>query len=188
MRAINTLNPPPNYIRKLRGLSPIHSTRWCRAQALMWGARRPFLPAAAMVVAVVKPVVFCAKATEKRNKNTKISWWLPKGLFITICYKTYCNSYIANSVCVCFWAIGYEGVTVKHALTSTSSPPNDIPSIPWSPVVLPLWTPWLGGLARAVSNGLVYLGCRTPGAVAVGQLLNLGTCPFKSVNTRTRTR
>jgi hypothetical protein len=63
----------------------------------MWGARGPFLPAAAMVVVVVTPVVFCSKATEKRNKNTKISWWLPKSLFITICYKTYCNSYIANS-------------------------------------------------------------------------------------------
>jgi hypothetical protein len=50
-----------------------------------------------MVVAVVTPVVFCAKATEKRNKNTKISWCLPKSLFITICYKTYCNSYITNS-------------------------------------------------------------------------------------------
>jgi hypothetical protein len=50
--------------------------------------------------------------------------------------------------------------TVKHALTSTCSPPNDIPSIPWSPVVLPLWTP-LRGLARGVSNGLMYLGYRT---------------------------
>jgi hypothetical protein len=50
----------------------------------MWGARGPFPPAAAMVVAVVMPVVFCAKATEKRNKNTKISWWLPIGLYITI--------------------------------------------------------------------------------------------------------
>ncbi len=38
----------------------------------MWGARGPLLPAAAMVVGVVMPVVFCAKATEKRNKNTKI--------------------------------------------------------------------------------------------------------------------
>jgi hypothetical protein len=37
-----------------------------------------------MVVVVVMPVVFCAKATEKRNKNTKISWWLAKRLFITI--------------------------------------------------------------------------------------------------------
>jgi hypothetical protein len=44
----------------------------------MWGARGAFLPAAAMAVAVVMPVVFCAKATEKRNKNTKISWWLQK--------------------------------------------------------------------------------------------------------------
>ncbi len=97
LRAINTLNPPKNYIRKLRGLLPIHLTRRHGAQGLMWGARGPFLPAAAMVVAVVTPVVFCAKATEKRNKNSKISWWLPKILFITICYKTYCNSYIANS-------------------------------------------------------------------------------------------
>jgi hypothetical protein len=38
----------------------------------MWGARGPFLPAVAMVVAVVMPVVFCAKATEKTNKNTKL--------------------------------------------------------------------------------------------------------------------
>jgi hypothetical protein len=63
----------------------------------MWGARGPFPPAAAMVVAVVTPVVFCAMATEKRNKNTKISLWLPKSLFITIYCKTYFNSYITNS-------------------------------------------------------------------------------------------
>jgi hypothetical protein len=62
----------------------------------MWGARGPFLLAAAMVVVVVTPVVFCAKATEIRNKNTKISWWLPKSLFITIYCKTYRTSYIAN--------------------------------------------------------------------------------------------
>ncbi len=69
LRAINTLNPPKEYIRKLGGLSPIHSMRRRRAQGLMWGAREPFLPAVAMVVAVVTPVVFCAKATEKRKKN-----------------------------------------------------------------------------------------------------------------------
>ena len=97
MRAINTLNPPKKYIRKLGRLSSIYSKRQRGAQGLMWVARGPFLPVAAMVVAVVMPVVFCAKATEIRNKNTKISWWLPKSLFITICYKTYCNSYIANS-------------------------------------------------------------------------------------------
>jgi hypothetical protein len=39
----------------------------------MWGARGPFPPAAAMAVVVVMPVVFFAKATEKCNKNTKIS-------------------------------------------------------------------------------------------------------------------
>ncbi len=38
----------------------------------MWGARGPFLPAAAMVVAVVMPVVFCAKATEKEIKTLKL--------------------------------------------------------------------------------------------------------------------
>jgi hypothetical protein len=70
--------PPKNYIRKLGGLSPIHSTRQRGVQGLMWGSRGPFPPAAAMVVAVVTPVVFCAKATEKRNKNTKISWSVTK--------------------------------------------------------------------------------------------------------------
>jgi hypothetical protein len=35
-----------------------------------------------MAVAVVTPVVFCAKATEKCNKNTKISCLLEIILFI----------------------------------------------------------------------------------------------------------
>jgi hypothetical protein len=38
----------------------------------MWGVRGAFPPAAAMVVAVVMPVVLCAKATEKRNKTLKL--------------------------------------------------------------------------------------------------------------------
>jgi hypothetical protein len=38
----------------------------------MWGARGAFPLTAAMVVVVVTPVVFNAKATEKYNKNTKI--------------------------------------------------------------------------------------------------------------------
>jgi hypothetical protein len=46
---INALNSPKSYIRLLRGLSPIYSTRQCKAKGLMWGARGPFLPAAAMV-------------------------------------------------------------------------------------------------------------------------------------------
>ncbi len=87
LRAINTLNPPKEYIRKLGGLLPIHSKSRRGVQGLMWGARGPFPLAAAMVVAVVMPVVFCAKATEKRNKNSKICWWLLKSLFITIYVK-----------------------------------------------------------------------------------------------------
>jgi hypothetical protein len=38
----------------------------------MWGARGAFPPVAAMVVAVVMPVVFCAKATEKQKKTLKL--------------------------------------------------------------------------------------------------------------------
>jgi hypothetical protein len=49
LRAINTLNCPQKYICLLGGLSPIHLMHWRRAQGLMWGARGPFPPAAAMV-------------------------------------------------------------------------------------------------------------------------------------------
>ncbi len=46
----------------------------------MWGTGGPFPPAAAMVLVVVTPVVFCAKATEmlKNAKNTKISYFFRK--------------------------------------------------------------------------------------------------------------
>ncbi len=71
LRAIHTLNPPQKYISKLRGLLPIHSKRQRGAQGLMWGTRGPFLPAVAMVVVVVMPVVFCAKATEILKKGIK---------------------------------------------------------------------------------------------------------------------
>ncbi len=40
-----------------------------------------------MVVAVVTPVVFCDKATEKQNKNKKTSCLLPKFLFVTFIVK-----------------------------------------------------------------------------------------------------
>ncbi len=49
LRAINTLNHPKKNIRLLGGLLPIHSTRQRGAKGLVWGARGPFLPAAAMV-------------------------------------------------------------------------------------------------------------------------------------------
>ncbi len=53
-----------------------------------------------------------------------------------------CQAKMRKCVCVCACPPVMRGDTVKHALTSTRPPPNDIPSIPWSPVVLPLWTPW----------------------------------------------
>jgi hypothetical protein len=65
-------------------------------------------------------------------------------------------------ICVCSCPPVMRGVTVKHALTSTSSPPNDVPSIPWSPVVLPLC------VLERFSNRLVYLGCRTPWQLLLG--------------------
>jgi hypothetical protein len=42
LRAIHTLNSPPNYSRLLEGLSPIHKTCRRGAQGLMWGAGGPF--------------------------------------------------------------------------------------------------------------------------------------------------
>jgi hypothetical protein len=69
----NTLKPPKKYICKLGGVSSTHLKHQRGAQGLMWGTRGPFLPTAAIVVVVVTPVVFCAKATEICNKNTKIS-------------------------------------------------------------------------------------------------------------------
>ncbi len=39
---------PPKNICLIRGLSPIHLMRWYGAQGLMWGARGPFPPPAAM--------------------------------------------------------------------------------------------------------------------------------------------
>ncbi len=72
LRGTHTLNP-----QKLHLLSqgvvahPLEAA--AQSAGLMWGTRGPFLPAVAMVVEIVMPVVFCAKATEKCNKNTKIS-------------------------------------------------------------------------------------------------------------------
>jgi hypothetical protein len=76
-------------------------------------------------------------------------YYCPTDIFTVNCDPVRCNiPSIYQAVvdmppmCVCSGPLVMRGVTVKHALTSTSSPPNDIPSIPWSPVVLPLWTPW----------------------------------------------
>jgi hypothetical protein len=95
LRAIHTLNPPPKIHPLAWGVVayPFVALAW---SGIMWGARGPFLPAVAMAVAVVTPVVFCAKATEKCNKNTKISCFIEIILFIIISFQTYCNSYIAH--------------------------------------------------------------------------------------------
>ena len=59
-------------------MSAIHLVCQHGVQGLMWGARGPFLPAAAMVVAVVTPVVFMlrllknAKTLDKLFLNKKI--------------------------------------------------------------------------------------------------------------------
>ncbi len=92
----HTINNPQNYTCLLGGLSPINSMRWRGVQELMLGARGPFPPAAAMVAAVMMPVVFCSKAPEKCNKSTKISFLWAMFLFITIYCKTYCNSHNTN--------------------------------------------------------------------------------------------
>jgi hypothetical protein len=62
----------------------------------MWGDRGPFPTAAAMVVAVVMPVVFRAKATEKWNENSETSLLLTIILLITIYCKTYYSSHTVN--------------------------------------------------------------------------------------------
>jgi hypothetical protein len=61
----------------------------------MWGARGPFLLVAAMVVAVVMPVVFCAKATKKCKKNPKISCLL---VVCSIYYQQYIVKHITIQV------------------------------------------------------------------------------------------
>jgi hypothetical protein len=61
----------------------------------MWGARGPFSPAAAMVVVVVMPVVFCAKATKKEIETLKLVDGYQNSSFIII-LKIYCNLYITN--------------------------------------------------------------------------------------------
>jgi hypothetical protein len=50
-----------------------------------------------------------------------------------------------RSVCVCVCVLVLrllEGILLNMCWQALVPPPNDVPSIPWSPVVLPLWTPW----------------------------------------------
>jgi hypothetical protein len=74
LRAIHTLNTPQNYTPLLGGLSPIHLMHWRGAQGLMWGAMGTFVPVAAMVVAVVTPVVCCCSMA---GAQTTLVQWNP---------------------------------------------------------------------------------------------------------------
>jgi hypothetical protein len=85
----------------------------------MWGAGGPFLAAAAMVVAVVMPVVFCNKATENCNKNNKIHGLHSFCLCITTYCKTYCSSHDTNCS------------VAKPELCSVASPNHFSPMEPW---------------------------------------------------------
>jgi hypothetical protein len=72
LRAIHTLNSPKKYIRKLRGLAPIHLMCRCKAQGLMWGARGPLPPVVAMVVAVVMQLCFVLTVLKNAIKTLKL--------------------------------------------------------------------------------------------------------------------
>jgi hypothetical protein len=95
-RAIHTLNNPKNYTCLLEGLSAIHLAHQRGAQGLMWGARGPFPPAAAMVVAVVTPVVFVLRLLKNAIKTLKLGVCKLKFLFNIIYCKTYYISCAAN--------------------------------------------------------------------------------------------
>ncbi len=71
-RAIHTINNPKNYTPLLGRLSAIHLTCQRGAQGLVWGARGAFLPAAAMVVVVVMPVVFVLRLLKNAIRTLKL--------------------------------------------------------------------------------------------------------------------
>jgi hypothetical protein len=78
----------------------------------MWGARGPFPPAAAMVVAVVMPVVFCNKANESFNENTKTSCLSS----IFLCITIYCKHIIIHVSLIVAWTEPelYGGRSLNH--------------------------------------------------------------------------
>jgi hypothetical protein len=91
-RAIHTLNNPKKYTCLLEGLSAIHSTHWHGAQGLMWGTRGPFLPAVAIVVAVVLPFVFVLRLLKSAIKTLKLVACKQTFIIFIMYCKTYYNS------------------------------------------------------------------------------------------------
>ncbi len=62
-----------------------------------------------------------------------------------LAHDPYLDMQVINSavcVCVCSCPPVMRGILLIMRWQALVPPPNDIPSIPWSPVVLPLWTPW----------------------------------------------
>jgi hypothetical protein len=108
-----------NYTRLFGGLSVIRLTRWCGVQGLLWGARGPFLPTAAMVVAVVMPVVFVLRRLKSAIKTLKLLVCKHTSLFFTIHCKTYYNSRNTNcsvagaQTSLVQWNPGISGITGK---------------------------------------------------------------------------
>jgi hypothetical protein len=76
LRAMHTLNLPKIIPAASLGvchmLSPIHLMHRHGAQGLMWGSRGPFQLAAALVVAVVMPVV--CRCSMARAQTTLFQW------------------------------------------------------------------------------------------------------------------
>ncbi len=78
------------------GLSAIQLICWRGAQGLMWGTRGPFMPAAAMVVAAVTPVVFVLRLLRSAINTLKLVVWKQTYLRFTMYCKTYYNSCTTN--------------------------------------------------------------------------------------------
>jgi hypothetical protein len=125
LRAIHTLNNPKNYTPLLGELSAIHLARWRGAQGLMWGARGPFPPTAAMVVAVVMPVAFVLRLLKSAIKTLKLVVCKQLYQFFTMYCKTYYNSRNAKSsvagaqTSLVQWNPGISGIA-KKLITSPS--------------------------------------------------------------------
>jgi hypothetical protein len=86
LRAKLTLNNPKIIRICLFGrLLPIHTTRWCRARGLMWGARGPFMPATAMVS---YGCVGCCWSLEAKVRS------MPVGLIKVVYISNFFYSYV----------------------------------------------------------------------------------------------
>jgi hypothetical protein len=91
LRAIHTLNNPKKYTSLLGGLSAIYLMRRHGAKSLMWGTRGAFPLVAAMVVAIVMPVVFGLRLLKNTIKTLKLVVSKEKKSIYYYYCNTYCN-------------------------------------------------------------------------------------------------